>query len=140
MGFKSNSSGALFEDFIAGGPGVYPMAVLYENQLIEWALADPSRWQQVDTGASRPVILYPVPSVYSAHPLISLKPAADTLLDVLLSAPLQAIAWRGHGFRGPLGAPGAGAIGNIPKVPERLKAVQPMPEAKVMFDILMTLA
>lgn len=140
MGFKSNSSGALFEDFIAGGPGVYPMAVLYENQLIEWALADPSRWQQVDTGASRPVILYPVPSVYSAHPLISLKPAADTLIDVLLSAPLQAIAWRGHGFRGPLGAPGAGAIGNIPKVPERLKAVQPMPEAKVMFDILMTLA
>jgi len=30
MGFKSNSSGSLFEDH-RGGPGVFPMAVLYRE-------------------------------------------------------------------------------------------------------------
>jgi hypothetical protein len=136
MGFKSNSSGSLFEDYIAGGPGVYPMAVLYENQLIEWALADPARWQRVMAGSSKPVILYPAPTVYSAHPLISLKPAADALVDALLSPPLQDIAWRDHGFRGPLGAPGTSAGSGHPIIPEKLTAIVPMPEAKVMLDIL----
>ena len=136
MGFKSNSSGSLFEDYVAGGPGVYPMAVLYENQLIEWALADPERWQRVMAGDSKPVILYPTPTVYSAHPLISLKPAADPLIDALLSPPLQEIAWSAHGFRGPLGAPGSSASGGHPAVPEKLTAIVPMPEAKVMLDIL----
>ncbi|HLY55856.1 MAG TPA: hypothetical protein VKS60_09890, partial [Stellaceae bacterium] len=33
MGFKPPSSGKLFDDYIAGGPGAQPMVVGYENQL-----------------------------------------------------------------------------------------------------------
>lgn len=140
MGFKSNSSGSLFEDYIAGGPGVYPMTVLYENQLVEWALADAARWQKVMGGSARPVLLYPAPTVYSAHPLLSLKPAADPLIDALLTPQLQEIAWSSHGFRGPLGAPGTTGGDAHPLVPERLSAIVPMPEAKVMLDVLQFLA
>ncbi len=140
MGFKSNSSGTLFEDYIAGGPGVYPMAVLYENQLLEWALNDEARWQRVMAGSAKPVLLYPAPTVYSAHPLLSLMPAVDALIDSLMSAPLQEIAWNSHGFRGPLGAPGVIKGSNLPLVPERLNAIVPMPEARVMLAILQLLA
>jgi hypothetical protein len=136
MGFKSNSSGSLFDDYIAGGVGAYPMIVLYENQLIEWALNDPTRWQRVLDGKSRPVMLYPTPTVYSAHPLISLKPEADGLIDALTSKPLQDIAWHNHGFRGILGLPGQAIGGNLPQVPEKLEAIVPMPDAAVVLKLL----
>ena len=35
MGYKSDSSGKVFDDYIAGGPGADPLVVGYENQLIE---------------------------------------------------------------------------------------------------------
>ena len=140
MGFKPNSSGSLFEDYIAGGPGAYPMTVLYESQLIEWALADAARWQRVMAGSSKPVILYPTPTAYSAHPLMSLKLEADPLSDALLSPELQDIAWSHHGFRGALGAPGAVANADLPKVPDRLDAIVPMPDGAVMLKLLDALA
>lgn len=141
MGYKSHSSGSQFEDYLAGGPGSYPMSVGYESQLLEWIIADPARWSRVGRSASRPVILYPVPTVYSAHPLLTLKPAADGLVDALMSVPLQTIAWAEHGFRGPLGAPGAGAHPEVAAmVPEHLDAIAPMPEAAVMLALLERLA
>lgn len=137
MGYKSYSSGSLFEDYLAGGPGAYPMVVGYENQLIEWILADPARWTRIANGANRPVALYPVPTVYSAHPLLSLKPGADGLIDALTGSELQEIAWTDHGFRGPLGAPGDGANPEITAmIPPRLDAITPMPEAAVMLHLL----
>ncbi|MDD3444762.1 MAG: substrate-binding domain-containing protein [Zavarzinia sp.] len=141
MGYKSHSSGSLFEDYLAGGPGAYPMTVGYESQLVEWIIADPERWRRVSAGSARPVALYPVPTVYSAHPLLSLKPAADGLIEALTGEALQAIAWTDHGFRGPLGAPGASIHADVAAlVPERLDAIAPMPEAAVMLALLARLA
>ncbi|MCF4165316.1 hypothetical protein L2U69_06645 [Zavarzinia compransoris] len=141
MGYKSHSSGSLFDDYLAGGPGAFPMAVGYENQLIEWILADPERWRRVAGGSATPVALYPVPTVYSAHPLISLTAAADGLIEALTSETLQEIAWADHGFRGPLGTSGIGGHPDIAAlVPERLDAIAPMPEAAVMLSLLDRLA
>ncbi len=141
MGYKSHSSGGLFEDYLAGGPGAYPVIVGYENQLVEWIIADPPRWGRVLKGSAKPVALYPVPTVYSAHPLLSLAAPADGLVDVLTSPDLQAIAWSDHGFRGPLGTPGASAHPDVAAmVPERLDAIAPMPEAGVMLALLARLA
>jgi len=141
MGYKSHSSGSLFEDYLAGGPGAYPMVVGYENQLVEWIIADPERWVRVSKSANRPVALYPVPTVYSAHPLLSLKPAADGLIEALTSSDLQSIAWADHGFRGPLGAPGIASHPDVAAmVPARLDAITPMPEAAVMLALLARLA
>ena len=71
MGYKPSSSGTMFENYLAGGPGAQPLAVGCESQLIEWVLEDAARWTRLEAAApAKPVILYPQPTVFSAHPLI----------------------------------------------------------------------
>lgn len=138
MGFKSSSSGKLFEQYIAGGIGGEPMIVGYENQLVEWALADPARWERVMAGSgAKPVILYPTPTVYSSHPLIVTDDTAGGLIDTLLSPKLQELAWTKHGFRGPLGSVTGTMDPGIAKLlPSQIEAVLPMPDADVMLALL----
>lgn len=143
MGYKPDSSGKVFDDYIAGGPGAQPLVVGYENQLIEWILADPDRWSRVEAaaGPAKPVALYPRPTVYSAHPLLALALDAIRLIDALTSPELEAIAWRDHGFRGPLGAIGAETDPRIKgRMPAQLSAILPMPDIDVMLKILDALA
>jgi hypothetical protein len=143
MGFKSSSSGKVFDDYVAGGPGADPLVVGYENQLVEWIIADPERWKRVAgaAGPAKPVALYPKPTVYSAHPLIALAPDAGALIDALLDKELQTIGWRDHGFRGPLGAVGAETDPLIAgRMPAQITAVAPMPDIQVMLTLLKALA
>ena len=113
------------------------MVVGFENQLVEWALADPARWQRVQAGAgAKPEILYPRPTVYSAHPLIVIDPAVDALLEALTSPKLQELAWSTHGFRGPLGTVAAGSDTIAGVRPAEIEAVLPMPSADVMLSLL----
>jgi hypothetical protein len=138
MGLKSSSSGKLFDQYLAGGLGAEPMVVGYENQLVEWSLADPARWAAIQAGTGpKPVVLYPRPTVYSAHPLIVIDAAADRLLEAVLSPKVQELAWTRHGFRGPLGAPAAGANSPVAGLlPPQIAAVLPMPAADVMLQLL----
>lgn len=138
MGFKPSSSGKLFDDYIAGGVGAQPLVVGYENQLVEWVLEDPARWQRVEANApAKPVILYPRPTVYASHPLVSLDKSADGLIDALNSEVLQELAWEGHGFRGPLGTIGkARNVALQARLIESIDAVLPMPDAGVMLALL----
>ncbi len=143
MGYKPDSSGKVFDDYIAGGPGADPLVVGYENQLIEWILADPDRWARVEAaaGPAKPVTLYPRPTVYSAHPLLALVPQAGRLIDAMMSPDLQSIGWRDHGFRGPLGSVGAETDPLIKgRMPNQIVAVSPMPDIDVMLKILQALA
>ena len=145
MGYKSNSSGKVFDDYIAGGPAPTRWWSSYENQLIEWIIADPERWGRVAAAPAsvQPVALYPTPTVYSAHPLLALMPPAILLIDALMSARLQTIAWRDHEFRGPLGAVGADADTDPAikgRMPSQLTAILPMPDMTVMLKILDALA
>lgn len=142
MGLKSSSSGKLFDQYLAGGLGAEPMVVGYENQLVEWILADTARWDRVkSSGGAKPVVLYPRPTAYSAHPLITIAPEADRLLDVLMDQKLQELAWTRHGFRGPLGT-FTGAANDAIKglLPADISAVLPLPAADVMLDLLKLLA
>jgi hypothetical protein len=138
MGLKSSSSGKLFDQYLAGGLGAEPMIVGYENQLVEWILADPARWERVQAGTGpKPAVLYPRPTVYSAHPLLVIDPAADRLLEALVSPKLQELAWTRHGFRGPLGtATGAANETVAALLPAEIDAVLPMPAADVMLALL----
>jgi hypothetical protein len=138
MGFKSHSSGQVFDDFIAGGPGAQPLVVGYENQLVEWILADPDRWKRVQAApGARPVTLYPHPTVYSAHPLIALTQKSLPLIDALMSPELQSIGWRDHGFRGPIGAIGADTDPLVAgRMPAQISDVAPMPDVDTMLAIL----
>lgn len=138
MGYKPPSSGKLFDDYIAGGAGAQPLIVGYENQLIEWVLQDSERWKRVEASApSKPVILYPRPTAFSAHPLISVDRAADDLIDALLNESLLELAWEEHGFRGPLGTIGKARNALLQsRLLERIDAVLPMPDAPVMLALL----
>lgn len=142
MGYKPPSSGKLFDDYVAGGAGAQPLVVGYENQLIEWVLQDADRWKRVESSApSKPVILYPRPTAFSAHPLISIDRAADELIDALLSETLLELAWEEHGFRGPLGTIGKARNALLQsRLIERIDAVLPMPDAPVMLALLDRLA
>jgi len=138
MGFKSPSSGKLFDQYLAGGLGGEPMIVGYENQLVEWILADTDRWDRVmKGGGAKPVVLYPRPTVYSAHPLIVIDDQASRLLDALLTPKLQELAWTRHGFRGPLGAVTGTTHESVAGLlPAEIDAILPMPDAGVMLGLL----
>jgi len=142
MGLKSSSSGKLFDQYLAGGFGAEPMIVGYENQLVEWILADPERWQRIAKGSGpKPVVLYPRPTAFSAHPLITIAPDADRLLEALMAPNLQELAWTRHGFRGPLGAVTGLANEDVAGLlPDSVSAVMPMPSADVMLPYLDRLA
>jgi hypothetical protein len=142
MGFKPPSSGKLFDDYIAGGAGAQPLIVGYENQLVEWVLQDADRWKRVEANApAKPVILYPQPTVFSTHPLISIDRQADDLVDALMSESLLEMAWEDHGFRGPLGTIGKARNALLQsRLIERIDAVLPMPDAPVMLALLDKLA
>jgi hypothetical protein len=142
MGFKPPSSGKLFDDYVAGGAGAQPLIVGYENQLVEWVLQDAERWKRLETNApAKPVILYPQPTVFSSHPLISIDRQADELIDALMSETLLEMAWEDHGFRGPLGTIGKARNALLQsRLIERIDAVLPMPDAPVMLALLDRLA
>jgi hypothetical protein len=100
-------------------------------------MSDPARWQRIRDGAGpKPVMLYPQPTVFSAHPLIAITPESLPLIDAMQAETFQTIAWTEHGFRGPLGAvdsvthPASGLT-----VPQTLNAIVPMPEADVMLAL-----
>jgi hypothetical protein len=142
MGFKPPSSGKLFDDYIGGGVGAQPLIVGYENQLVEWVLQDSERWKRVEANApAKPVILYPQPTVFSAHPLISIDRQADDLIDALMSETVLEMAWEDHGFRGPLGTIGKARNPLLQsRLIDRIDAVLPMPDAPVMLALLDRLA
>jgi hypothetical protein len=138
MGFKPPSSGKLFDDYIGGGAGAQPLIVGYENQLIEWVLQDAERWKRVEANApAKPVMLYPRPTVFSAHPLISINREADDLIDALTNEAVLELAWEDHGFRGPLGTIGKARNPLLQsRLIDRVDAVLPMPDAPVMMALL----
>ena len=142
MGYKPTSSGKMFEDYLAGGPGAQPLVVGYENQLVEWVLEDEERWRRVVAAApAKPVVLYPRPTVLSAHPLIAIDPAAGALIDALLQPEVQEIAWTDHGFRGPLATLGGNENPLFAEhVLKQVDAVVPMPDATTMLALIETIA
>jgi hypothetical protein len=142
MGFKPPSSGKLFDDYVAGGAGAQPLIVGYENQLVEWVLQDSDRWKRVEANApAKPVILYPRPTAFSAHPLISINREADDLIDALTNESVLELAWEDHGFRGPLGTIGKARSALLQsRLLDRIDAVLPMPDAPVMLALLDSLA
>jgi hypothetical protein len=138
LGYLEHSTGVLFEQYLRAGVGSYPLVVGYENQIVEFALANPEAWPRL---ADRLRVLYPEPTVWSAHPLIALTPAGERLLAALLDPEMQRLAWERHGFR-----TGVDGIANDPSklpvtgVADAVTKVIPVPTPRVMERILEALA
>lgn len=134
MGYKEHSSGKLFDGYLSEGMSGKPIIVGYENQLVEFARENPEMVGRL-RGIAEPVTLYPSPTVFSAHSLISLTPIADRLIEALLDPELQHIAWVEHGFRGPVGSL-TGEEKPFPYMPNSVPDILPMPGAATMLRLV----
>ena len=134
MGFMESSSGDLFENFLKQGMGARPIIVGYENQLVEFVTENQ---RYADLIKARIKVIYPEPTIFASHPLISLTATCKRLAEALVDPELQQIAWAEHGFRTRLiGVNNDPALITVAKLPETVDLVVPMPSARVMTDIV----
>lgn len=134
QGFMESSSGDLFEAFLKQGMGARPIIVGYENQLVEFVKENA---QAASLITSKIKVIYPEPTIFASHPLISLTPACKRLAEALVDPDLQKLAWADHGFRtGLIGIENDPAAQGVVRLPETVTQVVPMPSAQVMETIL----
>lgn len=133
-GHMEDSSGDLFKNFITTGVGAKPIIVGYENQLVEFIIANQ---KYIDYIRKKIRILYPEPTVWSSHPVIALTPNGKRLIEALKDDAIQKIAWEKHGFRsGLLGVENDPTLLQIAGIPKEITSVIPMPDAAVMDMII----
>lgn len=137
QGFMQSSSGFLFEQFLQTGVGQYPLIAGYENQIVEFSLQHPDFWPKV---RDKIKIIYPVPTVWSEHPVLILNKKALPLLDALKDPEIQRIAWEQHGFRtGLIGVQNDPKVIKVDGLARSINKTMPMPRASVMEKIIETL-
>jgi hypothetical protein len=134
LGYLESSSADLFSSFLKTGIGAKPVIVGYESQILEFSVEDPDGWNYVKDDI---VVLYPEPTVWSAHPFIALTGNGDRVIDALLEEEIQALAWETHGFRtGIAGGQAADKVFDIKGVPGQVKKVIPLPNPDTMQKIM----
>ncbi len=134
MGFMEASSGDLFENFLKQGMGARPIIVGYENQLVEF-VTENARY--ADLIKSKIKVIYPEPTIFASHPLLSLTATCKRLAEALIDPDLQQIAWAEHGFRtGLIGIENAPSAITVATLPDTVALVVPMPSAEVMTSII----
>lgn len=131
QGYMQHSTGTLFERYLEQRMGSFPLIVGYENQIVEYSLQNPEAWAQ---NKDEMRILYPVPTVFSEHPLIALNDDGERLIEALQDAEILKLAWEQHGFRtGPENDPSALGIEGIP---QSVTKIIRMPVPAVMERII----
>jgi hypothetical protein len=92
QGYQENYVNGNFDDYVAIGIGKAPMAFIYENQLVNYALA------KKGIGADM-VLMYPQPTIVNKVVFVSLNERAKALGELLANdAELQGLAVE-YGFR-----------------------------------------
>jgi hypothetical protein len=92
QGYQENYVNGNFDDYVAIGIGKTPMAFIYENQLVNYAL------EKKGVGADM-VLLYPQPTIVNKVVFVAVSERAKALADLLArNAELQRIAVS-YGFR-----------------------------------------
>lgn len=136
-GYMEYSSGDIFKNFITMGVGAKPIIIGYENQLVEFILENE---KYIDYLREKIRTLYPVPTVWSSHPVIALTGNGKRLVDALKDDEIQKIAWEAHGFRsGLMGVENDPALLKVTGLPKEITSVIPMPDAPIMEKIIASL-
>jgi len=134
QGYMEESSGILFDRFINTGMGANPIIANYESLLIEFSVAHQDSLDMIHDEIR---IIYPTPTVWSAHPLIARTAAGKLLIEALHDEHLQQIAWEQHGFRsGLIGVQNDPAVLQIAGIPAEVDSVMPLPRADAMIEML----
>jgi len=136
QGLMENSSGDLFDQYVTQGAGAVPLMANYESLLIELTKANPDLADRIQ-GSIR--LVYPVPTVYSSHPLIALTEDGERLAEALKDPDIQRIAWEQHGFRtavpGVVNNPDVLAEVALPPT-DALTFIIPLPRPEAMLEMV----
>lgn len=76
QGYRESSSADLFNDYVSVGMGKAPMIFVYESQMVELAVKNGGLKDQMQ-------ILYPSPTIFSKHVMVSLSPNGEKLMNFL---------------------------------------------------------
>ena len=133
IGYMEHSSSDLFEQYLKTGMGAKPMIAGYENQMIEFAIENPSDWNVVK---EQVVVLYPEPTVWSSHPLIALNEKGARLIEALQDPEIQEIAWTKHGFRTGVSGTINTEVEGFYGIHKNINAVIQMPNPDTMQKIM----
>ena len=96
VGQKASTSEDFFTTWIQGADEYkFPLAWVYESQILEWSNQAGSDIARVGKEFS---ILYPEPDINSVHQVICLNTRCSRLVDALRSPEFQTAAWK-HAFR-----------------------------------------
>jgi hypothetical protein len=136
QGLMENSSGDLFDQYVTQGAGAVPIMANHESLLIELTKANPNLITRIQDSIR---IAYPVPTVYSSHPLIALTDNGRRLIEALRDPEIQTIAWEQHGFRSAI--PG---VSNNPDIltqfdlpsTDAITWIISLPRAQAMLDMI----
>jgi hypothetical protein len=97
QGYQENYVNGNFDDYVSIGIGKTPMAFLYENQMVQFALNKKGGTQ--DTVSKDMVLMYPQPTIVNKVVFVAVSERARKLADLLGTNPeLQRIAVE-YGFR-----------------------------------------
>jgi hypothetical protein len=134
LGEMDRTSSDSFEAFLAEGEGGRPLTVGYESQIAEYALQHP---EALTLLRQKIVTLYPLPTMWSSHPLIAETPRCNRLIDAMEDKDIQRLAWERHGFRsGLIGVSNDPKVLTVAGIPESIDSVVPMPKADAIGIIL----
>jgi hypothetical protein len=134
LGYMEHSSGDIFRKYLDTGIGAKPIIVGYENQLVEFYIAN-ERYRELIR--QEVITLYPQPTLWASHPVIALNANGKRLIEALSDEEVQALAWAEHGFRSGLKdrITDTGAI-DIEGLPRTITSAMPMPSAEAMERII----
>jgi hypothetical protein len=133
LGYVQSSSGELFNQYLKQGVGAFPLVAAYENQLIEFACANPDFAAQI---RQKLRILYPYPTIWSNHPMIALTDQGRRLLEAMKTPEIQSLAWREHGLRNERAVIDPQAATGFTGIPATVTAVIPSPSLEVTERLL----
>lgn len=131
-GFMNNTPADLFDLYLRTGMGAKPLIVDYEKSMLEFAVNNPEGYQQVQ---NRVRILYPEPTIWNSHCLITLTENGNRYLEAMNDPEIRKIAWERYGFR--TGLTGGDEVAGLPVdgVADELTSVVPGLK-KETYDIM----
>lgn len=131
-GFMNNTPADLFDLYLRTGMGAKPLIVDYEKSMLEFAVNNPEGYEQVK---DRVRILYPEPTIWNSHCLITFTENGNRYLEALNDPDIKKIAWDRYGFR--TGLMGGDDVAGLPVegVASELTSVVPGLK-KEIYDIM----
>lgn len=134
QGLLEESSGILFDRFITLGAGATPLMANYESLIIEYGLQNQASLATIQDQVR---IVYPQPTVWSAHPAIALSEEGKAFIEALKSESLQKLGWEQHGFRSAVpGIPNDPSIFDLAGIPSQVNSVVNLPNSAAMLKMI----